>query len=289
MNSLKDKRIAIAADRRASELGALIENFGGTPVYTAIQGERQLHDNRILEDVRILLERDFEWVVLTTGIGVRALEEAARKEGMYGAFIEKMKTTNIAVRGKKTQARLKEIQLRADVVSEDGTMKGVVQQLEIESGTAFFQAYNVDDEAWRETFEKSFKSVYLSTPYEYKRPSEVVRDKLKRKILNAEVQAVLLTSKNQVRNLFEEEASHAELITSLNNEVKAIATGKVTAQELENFGVRKVLFPENQKMGAMVVETARYFEASNDKGEREHARQTGGGNGATRSDEQSIQ
>ncbi|WP_404404351.1 uroporphyrinogen-III synthase [Jeotgalibacillus malaysiensis] len=280
MNSLNGKRIAIAADRRSKELGALIKNFGGTPVYTPIQGEQQLHEKRSIRDVHILLEEDFEWIILTTGIGVRTLENAAQQEGILDAFLAKLQNAKLAIRGKKALRWLIEHELTAEVVSEDGTMKGLVEKLEKEQGRAFLQAYSVDDASWKESFGKFFSYVYLSRPYEYKRPSKDVRKTLVERVTNAEVQAVLFTSKTQVRNLFEEEADD-RLVHSLNNRVKAVATGKVTAEELRNFGVQEILYPENQKMGAMVVDMARYFDAINDKGEEKHARQTGGGDGAT--------
>ncbi|SDY08161.1 uroporphyrinogen-III synthase [Salimicrobium album] len=270
MNSLNGKRIAIAADRRSKEMGALIENFGGTPVYTPLQGEQQLHEKRSIRDVHTLLEEDFEWIILTTGIGVRTLKEAAQQEGMRDAFLEKLQNAKLAIRGKKALGWLLEHELTAEVVSEDGTMKGLMEKLEKERETAFLQAYSVDDASWKESFEKSFSYVYLSRPYEYKRPSIDIRKTLIKRITNAEVQAVLFTSKTQVRNLFEEEADD-RLVRSLNNRVKAVATGKVTAEELRNFDVQEVLYPQNQKMGAMVVEMARYFDARNDKGEEKHA------------------
>ncbi|WP_347861132.1 uroporphyrinogen-III synthase [Salimicrobium sp. PL1-032A] len=269
MNSMKGKRIAVAADRRSGELGKLIGNFGGTPVFTPIQGKQQLYEERSINDVKTLIREDFDWVILTTGVGARTLEQAAEKEGLHDSFLDRLNTTRLAVRGQKSVAWLKEHNLTAETVSEDGTMKGVVEMLEPPQKNAFLQAYNVDDAAWKETFEESFDYVYLSRPYEYEKPAEQVKRSLQYEILHSGVQAVLFTSKTQVRNLFEGERDE-RLAASLNSGTKAVATGKVTAKELEKYGVEKVMYPENQKMGAMVVQLARYFETGNEKEEEKH-------------------
>ncbi|MNZ88395.1 uroporphyrinogen-III synthase [compost metagenome] len=40
----------------------------------------------------------------------------------------------------------------------------------------------------------------------------------------------------------------------------AVAVGKVTAQALKEHGVDRIVMPELERMGAMIIELARYYE-----------------------------
>jgi len=46
---------------------------------------------------------------------------------------------------------------------------------------------------------------------------------------------------------------------SFKKRVLAVAVGKVTAEALKEEGVQRVLAPENERMGAMIVELTHYY------------------------------
>src|SRR5690606_2046238 len=81
----------------------------------------------------------------------------------------------------------------------------------------------------------------------------LVVDQLKQSILAQSLDAIVFTSKTQVRNIFADTGQSQELVNAFNDRVLAVAVGKVTAQELESNGINQVLQPEHQKMGAMIV------------------------------------
>ncbi|KGX91811.1 uroporphyrinogen-III synthase [Pontibacillus marinus] len=263
MKGLDNKRIAVAASRKADTISILLEKKGGKPIPYPIQGEMELHEQTSFQNVRDLVEQPFEWVVLTTGIGSKTLTQAAANNALHNAFFEKLKQTNIAIRGSKTMSWLKENELSPTIVTEDGTMETLLHDLERRKSPEsynrlFLQAYNQDDAVWKDALEDLGFTVYLSQPYAYKRPDEQVTRDLRQEIIKQSIDAVLFTSKTQVQNLFEKQGDH-QLVHSFNDQVLAVAVGKVTAKELEKQGIVHVLQPETPKMGAMVVELDNYY------------------------------
>ncbi|WP_028783668.1 uroporphyrinogen-III synthase [Thalassobacillus devorans] len=255
MSSLEGKRIGIAAERKAEVISKMIRNKGGIPVIYPLQGMQHLNKDISSKNIYDFLEKPFDWVVLTTGIGAATLEEAAKTAGVHKEFVNKLSQTKIAVRGRKTMQWLKENALQAERVSSDGTMENLLSAFHADSsgGDIFLQAYNQEDAKLKNSLEHLGNNVYLSQPYFYEQPlTEVVRS-LKYDIADLYLDTVVFTSKTQVRNLFHDETGREILVKAFNHRVLAAAIGKVTAGELSAQGITDVLQPEDSKMGAMVV------------------------------------
>ncbi|SEH72206.1 uroporphyrinogen-III synthase [Halobacillus karajensis] len=266
MGNLKNKRIGIAADRRGEAIAQLIRNMEGKPFSFPIQGKQVLNEDISLRNVTHYLNEPFDWVVLTTGIGVNTLENACLDHEMRNDFIKKLKKEKLAVRGSKTMDWLRGNQLKADLMADDGTMDDLLHQMPPaeQQGVScvFMQTYNEDQVLLRELLERKGYAVYISNPYAFHAPSPDVVKGLFNEVVSSQLDAVVFTSKTQVRNLVDSGIDKEKLAESFNQDVLAVAVGKVTAQELENIGVQKVLQPAKSKMGAMVVELDRYFQPS---------------------------
>ena len=81
-----------------------------------------------------------------------------------------------------------------------------------------------------------------------------------------ELDAVCFTTAIQVRSLFNfarENECLSELLASFKENTFAVAVGKVTAESLREEGVARLLAPEIERMGAIVIELAKYYD--NDK------------------------
>lgn len=261
MTGLKNKRIGIAADRSGDSIARLVANMGGESIVIPIQGKQILNKDTCEQNLTDFLKEDFDWVILTTGIGANTLGEAAQSHDLYGAFIEKLGKENLAIRGSKTVNWLKENHLSPHILAKDGTMKDLIERLSHQErkGRVFLQAYNQDDVLLKESLEEIGYSVYLSKPYSFEAPASNLLDELTDEVLTSKIDAAIFTSKTQVRNLFAAEVDQKDLVDAFNRDVLAVAVGKVTAKELEDKGVVNVLQPEKPKMGAMVVELDRYF------------------------------
>lgn len=263
MIGLKGEKIGIAASRKADEIATLVQKNGGTPAVFPIQGEQQLNANICEQNVKELLDKSYDVVLLTTGVGIETLENTAHNLKRHSDFIEKLGKTNIAIRGSKTINWAKKHSLTAKFVSKDGTMENVLAILSAEQPKngkrLFLQAYNQDDVALKQALETIGYSVYLSKPYHYNAPDYKTLSSLRREVLDKSLHAVIFTSKTQVQNLFNESERAAEIVESFNNGVLAAAVGKVTAYELKQRGIVNTFQPNKPKMGAMVVELREYL------------------------------
>ncbi|SEB21114.1 uroporphyrinogen-III synthase [Thalassobacillus cyri] len=267
MNSLEGKRIGIAAERKAEVISKMIRNKGGIPVIYPLQGMQHLNEDTSRKNIYDFLEKPFDWVVLTTGIGAVTLEKAAKTAGVHKEFFTKLHETKLAVRGKKTMQWLKENSLQAERVSSDGTMESLLSAFSADStqGDIFLQAYNQDDARLKDSLDHLGHSVYLSQPYHYEKPlTEVIRS-LKFDIADLYLDTVLFTSKTQVRNLFKDDTDRKTLVKAFNHKVLAAAIGKVTAGELSAQGITDVLQPVDSKMGAMVVAIDHHYRQGNSR------------------------
>lgn len=108
MDGLKGKQVAVAASRRAKAIDTLISKHGGNTIQLPIQGEYQLNDSICQQDVKKLVENTFDFVILTTGIGAETLEQSAKRLHIHTSFIDKLKSSTLAIRGSKTTKWMKQ-------------------------------------------------------------------------------------------------------------------------------------------------------------------------------------
>jgi len=263
MKKLEGKNIGIAALRRADEIAALVQKNSGTAFVYSIQGEQVFDGATSEQDVLELLTGDFDTVLLTTGIGAEAIEKTARKMKRFPALIQKLRESDLIIRGSKTVNWLKKHSLQAEIISEDGTMDQLLKTLANEDlpvgKRLFLQGYNRNNVSVRNRLEQIGYEVYLSKPYYYRKPDDQVVNDLGKEIINQSVDAVIFTTKTQVQNLFNNGRNIEQIIDSFQTKVLAVAIGKVTANELNQFGVTTVFQPTKPKMGRMVVELGDYF------------------------------
>ncbi|MDL4843054.1 uroporphyrinogen-III synthase [Aquibacillus rhizosphaerae] len=265
MKELEGKRIGIAADRKSEAISEIIRKKGGIPVIQSIQGQRLLNERQAEEEVQYLIDHEFDWVMLTTGIGAQALEDAATRLGIRNDFIEKLKETKLAIRGSKTIKWLKGWSLKPDFVSPNGTMDQLIEGLrdeEITGSKFFLQEYNKNEDNLIEKLNTLPISLYRSTPYYYVEPEKDTLESLRSKISKLTLDAVLFTSKTQVENLFGGLEDKGSIVNAFQTKVKAVSIGSVTSKELEKNGVKRIIEPENPKMGAMVIELASSYKQS---------------------------
>ncbi|MED1205417.1 uroporphyrinogen-III synthase [Heyndrickxia acidicola] len=263
MKGLLNKKIAIAADRQSEAISVLVSKQGGSPLIYPIQGKWQLNKVICKENVLALIKGAFDWVVLTTGIGAKSLEEASIELDMRNEFFAALSKTKIAVRGSKTLNWLKESGLIPELISDDGTMESLIYLLAKQSypqgKTLFMQLFDQDDLLLESSLANAGFNVYLSKPYWYEEPKQGILNELIEKIKSEKVDAVVFTSKTQVKNLFQKQEHALSLTSAFNGRVVAAAIGKITAYEVEKNGVKTCLQPQNAKMGEMIVRLSEHY------------------------------
>ncbi|CAM4507659.1 MAG: uroporphyrinogen-III synthase [Paenibacillus macerans] len=262
---LEGKRIALTGPRRAEELGKLVENLGGIPLYRPAQGTVLLDDADLRSGIAAWVETPPDWSIFTTGMGLEAVFEMAEDMGAAQQLWENLRRNAIAARGYKTANALKKRQLTPLVRDDDGSTEGLIRGLAEHDFTGKSVMLQLHGDpapqltAWLEEQGASCRQVL---PYRHIAPPEEALEELLADIVEGKVDAVTFTSGPQVRFLME----HAEkrgrleaLMQALEGPVLAVAVGKVTASGLREAGVPRVLAPKEERMGSMIVELARYY------------------------------
>ncbi|AZK45830.1 uroporphyrinogen-III synthase [Paenibacillus lentus] len=267
---LEGKRIALTGPRRAEELGKLIENMGGIPLYRPAQGTVFLDDEKLRQGIQTWVNHPPEWSIFTTGIGLNALFEMAEEMGLLDPLLSNLSKSHIAARGYKTVNALKKRGLSPHVRDDDGSTDGLIRELaayDLKDTTVLLQLYGDPAPKLVSWLRQQGASCTEILPYSHVAPPEAALEQLLYDIIEARVDAVSFTSSPQVRFLLEyakKQGHFNDLIAALKESVIAVAVGKVTAQGLYEAGIPRVVAPKEERMGSMIVELARYYAGESD-------------------------
>lgn len=265
--AMAGKKVIIAGSRKLEEMSVLIERQGGQAEVRSLQGITLFKEQEMEQELRRFIKEQPEWVIFTTGIGASALFEAAERLGIGEDFTAVVRQANIAIRGYKTYNTLKSKDLAPDVRDSDGTVKGLeeqLQQIRLEGMNIWVQLHgDPAPELVRFLQEKGAASVHTMLPYQNLGPEPDTLAQLRQEIAAGEIDAICFTTAVQVRNLFADAAEHgyADLLRKeMGSRILAVSVGKVTSEALKQEGVERIVAPENERMGAMIIEMSKYYE-----------------------------
>ncbi|MDR0136666.1 uroporphyrinogen-III synthase [Metabacillus idriensis] len=265
-NGLEGKRIVIAGSRKTDEISTLIEKQGGIPLVRSLQGTVFLAEEQVEPDLRKFIQEGADWVIFTTGIGTETLLNLARKLGEEEAYLKKIQQAQIASRGYKTFAALKKLGLAPAAKDDDGTTRGLVRALENEDlngKKVMVQLHGETAPALISFLEEKGASVLQVLPYQHIAPDEKAVSMLCDEMQSHQVDAVCFTAAIQVREFFtyvKKNECLQEILHAFNTDVLPVAVGKITAEALTEEGVHNPLAPDLERMGAMIIELAKYYE-----------------------------
>ena len=100
-------RVLLLESRRSREMASLVTTYGGRPIEAPSMREVPLETNtEALTFADALVRREFDLVVLLTGVGTRALLQLVEQvRGTRDQFVQALAATRIAARGPKPVAR----------------------------------------------------------------------------------------------------------------------------------------------------------------------------------------
>lgn len=267
MSNLKDKVVVIAGSRKTDEMSLIIEKQGGIPLVRSLQGLTMFDETLLAEPLRQFAVDGADWVILTTGMGSDSLVSAAEKLGVREPFLAKLSEANIATRGYKTTAFVKRMGLKAIVSDDDGTMRNLNENLsshDFEGKRVWIQLHGEPaPELVRFLENKGAAEIVSVLPYKHVPPQTDTLDTFLSELAERTVDAVCFTTAVQVHYLFlyaKETGREAQLLEALDGHVVAAAVGKVTAEALKEYGVTRIIMPQLERMGALVIELVRYYD-----------------------------
>jgi uroporphyrinogen-III synthase len=263
---LKGKRIAVAGGRKFDELAAIIAKQGGEALCRPMMGSVSNDSAELADVIRKVCEQGADWVVLVTGVGTKALLGKADELGLGERLREILSNAKIAARGYKTFNALKTLGLKPVIVDDDGRVEGVRRQLEAFDFSNKHVAVQLHGERmpvltdWLLSQGASVTEIPL---YFYEEPEEKDVQQLLFEVVSDEVDAVAFTSNTQVKFFFEgAKRLRAEgfLQKAFNEKVIALSVGSMTSAALQDYGITRIVAPEHERMGAMIMELAKYYQ-----------------------------
>jgi uroporphyrinogen-III synthase len=274
MNGLNGKNIALLEARLSSELARLVERHGGTAFGFPALREASIDAGVDVVDLIAALtgpkDRQLEFIVFQTGVGVTALMKEAEKLEKLDQLIIALHDITKVCRGPKPAAVLARFGLTPDVsVAEPYTTAEVLRALDSfdlkDRGTALLH-YGERNLLLAESLIKRGVRLRELCLYEWKLPDDL--EPLKTLIAQLDqgaFAAVVFTSQIQARHLFQvavECNREIDLRESLKHKTVVASIGPTCSAALRALGVAPQVEPGHPKMGPLVAALARYFEHS---------------------------
>ncbi len=270
-------RVLSLESRREKEVAKLIRTYAGEPTVVPAMREVPLASNTAaLDFASDLIAGRFDIVVFFTGVGVKALVEIVATEHPREDFLAALRKVQVAARGPKPRAALRELNVPVHVVApEPSTWRELLAAIAAEYGDRLgtlrvaVQEYGASNPEFLSGLSERALEVTKVPVYQWALPEDLepLRRTI-RSILAGEFDVVLFMTAIQVIHLFlvaEQMASghaatgqfSARLRTSLQSMV-LVSIGPTTTEELAQYGLKPDFEPSQPKMGFMVNEAAQY-------------------------------
>lgn len=261
-------RVLSFESRRAKEIAQLISNHGGVPVVAPSTREvaEAPHEDE-LQLIRGILEQRFDAVIFMTGVGARALIEAASTVSPREEFLAALGKTRVIVRGPKPAAVMRELNVPITLtVPEPNTWREILQALDANKTTVPLQGKRVGIQEHGEPSPQLYEGlrergadVLPARVYHWELPEDT--EPLKsaiRSLVASEVDLVMFTSSVQfvhAARMAAEIGIGDQFLAALRRTVVA-SIGPIASETLRSNGVEVDFEPSHPKMGFMVKEAA---------------------------------
>jgi len=257
--------------RRAREISQLITNHGGRAVVAPATREVPAEDHGDVSSfLSALRENRLDVVIFLTGVGTRALAQAAEAVCPRQEFVAALSRTTVVARGPKPVAALRELGVPISaVVPEPNTWRELLHLLDekaseipLRGRTVAVQEYGVPShELLAGLAERRAKTMPVRI-YEWSLPEDTapLREAVQA-IVRGEIDVLLVTAAVQIRHLIQvaRELSLADDLIHALSRVVVASIGPVTSAELRHQGIAVDMEPSHPKMGFLVSEAAQQW------------------------------
>lgn len=267
-DSLTDRRMVLALDRRADYLAAALERHGAVIQHApAMSMIPHVDDPRLLAATRGLIAHPPHVLIATTGVGIRGWFEAAEAADLDAALRVALSSTRVLARGPKARGAAQAMGLTVGWTAPEGTSVEVIAHLASEDLTGVHIAVQhhgsgadgLDEHLLEWGADLTPLTVYRWGPA---RDPEAVH----RSVLDAargDVDAVLFTAAPGTENWLVA-AEQAGALPGIEEHVHSgrllmAAVGPLTAAPLADRGL-PALLPPRSRMGALVRAVVQHFD-----------------------------
>lgn len=258
--------MGITADRRAGEQAELLRRRGAVVVHGPSIATRYLGCDSVLRQATVdLVARPPDYLVATTGIGVRAWLETAQSWGVEDALLDALSRVRVLARGPKAVAALQtggiDVWYRSSTERVDDLIEHLGREPLVGRRVAV-QEYGSTSPELSEALSSAGAMVELVPVYQWAMPEDIEpARRLIEAACNRRLDAVTFTSAPAVTNLFAiaEDQSMA-LRQAFNDGVVAACVGPVCAQAALRLGVDQPIQPTLGRLGLLVRVLSEHFE-----------------------------
>jgi uroporphyrinogen-III synthase len=255
-------RVLSLESRRSAEMATLIRKQGGEPFVAPSMREVPLerHEEAFAFAER-LLRREFDCVVLLTGVGTRLLWKTLLTRYPEEDLKSALQRVTLVVRGPKPSAAVRELGLVPEIqVPEPNTWRELITIMENRPENRLaLQEYGESNTDLIDGLRAQGREVTPVRIYGWDLPEDTgPLRQAAAKLIAGEFDVVLLTTSTQVVNLMkiaEEEGIGRQVLESLQSAFTG-SIGPTTSETLEEYGLKADFEPSHPKMGLLVNEAA---------------------------------
>lgn len=260
-------RVLSFESRRAQEIAQLIRNHGGEPIVAPSTREVQTPNEEETKLIQGILSNQFDAIIFMTGVGSRALVQAAESIGSREDFIAALRQTQIVVRGPKPAAVMREFSVPVTLaVPEPNTWREILKALGDNAAKVPLKGRRIAIQEHGEPSPELYAA--LRDRGAEVTPARVYRSELPedigplksaiRLLVENNVEVVMFTSSVQYVHAARVAADMGlspQFTESLNRVIVA-SIGPIASETLHENGVRVDMEPSHPKMGFLVKEAA---------------------------------
>jgi len=261
-------RVLSFESRRAKEIAQLISNHGGVPIVAPSTREVPAPPSEDeLKLIHGLLERKFDAIIFMTGVGARALVQAAETVCSREDFFAALSHTRVVVRGPKPAAAMREFNVPVTLaVPEPNTWREIITALDENPSKVSLPARRIAVQEHGEPSPELYAAlrqrgaeVFPVRVYRWELPEDIgpLKNAI-RSLTQDQVDVVMFTSSVQfvhAARIAGELRLEEVFINALNRTVVA-SIGPIASETLRENGVAVDLEPSHPKMGFLVKEAA---------------------------------
>jgi uroporphyrinogen-III synthase len=284
MSGFNGLRVLSFESRRAKEIAQLISNNGGVP--TVAPSTREVPSPPGEDELKLihgLLKQAFDAIIFMTGVGARALVQAAESACSREDFLAALRLTRVVVRGPKPAAAMREFNVPVTLaVPEPNTWREIVKTLDdnpaklpLPGRRIAVQEHGEPSPELYAALRERGAEVFPVRVYRWELPEDISPLKSAiRSLIQNQVDVVMFTSSVQfvhAARIAAEMGVAEKFIEALNRAIVA-SIGPIASETLRENGVAVDLEPTHPKMGFLVKETAeKSAELTRKKNERSPA------------------
>lgn len=254
------EEVVVFESRRAAEMASLVRRYGGRPRSAPAMREQPLESDAANLFAEALEAGQVDVLVLTTGVGTRALIRAVAGSFDEAQFVRLLSTVRLIARGPKPSAVLRELGLFDFIaVPSPNTWREVVETMRreqlIDGKRVAIQEYGVPSDDLATELEAGGASISRVEVYRYALPEDVTALEAGIAALSSgEARICLFTSRAQVDHVvrFAHERGQLEALRARLDAGLVASIGPVCSEALREVGFPVHVEPEHSKMGHLV-------------------------------------